>query len=214
MNTLKRPALMIIDMQNDFVRRGAPLEVESARMILPALTHLLARFRAARLPVIHTRYVATPNYQHLSDRLKWLRLTEAPLNACRPGFQRIYEDCEGARDAAGVIDELSPAEGEIVIDKPYYSAFFGTDLNQRLIEAEVDGLFVAGTLTEMCVEDTARHAVHHGYRTALVSDSVASNDPELHQITLRAFERNYGDVLSSDQIEKCISKIAGLPVVA
>ncbi|WP_103761352.1 MULTISPECIES: cysteine hydrolase family protein [Roseovarius] len=206
----ERPALVIVDMQNDFVRQGAPLEVPDAREVLPRLTGILTLFRKAPLPVVHTRYIGSPNYAHLQDRLQWLRLLEPPINACRPEFRRYYTDIGEAREAVAIVDELAPLDNEIVIDKPYYSAFFQTDLQTQLEAAGVDGLLFAGTVTEMCVEDTARHAVHYGYHTALIGDAVASNNPTRQRATLEAFSGNYGHVVSCAEIEKKLSSPAGV----
>lgn len=200
LNATKSPALIIVDMQNDFVRAGAPMEVHSARGILPGLADLLSMFRAARLPVIFTRYLATPGYQHLSAHLAWIKLTEPPVRACVPGVARTYNDLRHSRDVTEVVDELSPAPGEIVIDKPFFSAFHETNLHRRLQELEIDTLIITGTLTEMCVEDTARHAVHHGYPTVMVSDLVASNDANMHNAALAAFACNYGQVASAHAV--------------
>ncbi len=192
----KRPALVIVDMQNDFVRVGAPMEVPAARAILPDLTRLLTAFRVAGLPVVYTRYVAAPDYRHLQGRLSWLKLIEPPVSACVPGHRRHYGDLDDERDVADVVDELAPKARDIIVDKIFFSAFHDTALHGLLRTAEVDALVITGTLTEMCVEDTARHAVHHAYPTAMVSDCVATNVPDAQAATLKAFGDNYGWVLN------------------
>lgn len=209
--SMRRPALIIVDMQNDFVRRGAPMEVPAARAVIGAIKALLVGFRRAGLPVVFTRYIACDGYRHLAGRLGWLRLLEEPTHACVPGVRRSYGDVPGERQAIDVIDELAPAEGETVVDKVYYSAFFRTDLEARLEAMKVDSLVITGTLTEMCVEDTARQAVHFGYPTIMVRDGVASNDTVTHNATLDAFERNYGWTLDCDKV---LSLIAPMPDVA
>lgn len=204
----RRPALVVVDMQNDFVRVGAPMEVPDARAVVPANRRLLAAFRAAGLPVAFTRYVACDRYRRLAPRLPWLALLEPPVSACVPGHRRLYGDRAAALDCAEVIDELTPRPGEIVVDKQFYSAFHGTGFDERLRAAGVDGLVVTGTLTEMCVEDTARHAVHLGHPTVIVRDAVASTDPAGHRAALAGFARNYGWVLT---VEAVLSLLAGLP---
>ena len=206
MTLAKRPALIVVDMQNDFVRQGAPMEVPPAREILPRLARVIDAFRAADLPVIYTRYVAAPDYRQLQDRLPWLKLIEAPVRSCKPGHMRRFQDRDTARDAADVVDELTPREGDMVIDKIFFSAFHGTDLDARLRSARIDGLVVTGTLTEMCVEDTARHAVHFGYPTALVRDCVASNVAQAQTATLLAFGTNYGWVLDSAELHAALAE--------
>lgn len=192
-----RPALVIVDMQNDFVRAGAPMEVPGARTILPELSRLLEAFRAAGLPVFYTRYVAAPDYRHLQERLSWLKLIEPPVSACVPGHRRHYCDLTGDRDVADVVDELAPAPQDLIVDKFCFSAFHNTPLHEMLRSADVDALFITGTLTEMCVEDTARHAVHHAYPTAIISDCVASNSIAAQATALKAFSENYGWVMDS-----------------
>lgn len=200
LENLKRPALLVVDMQNDFVRREAPLEVPSARETIPVIGDLIGKFRRAGLPVVYTRYIADDLYRPLAARFGWIGRLQPPVNACVPGFRRHYADLDAERDVIDVIDELLPRPGEDVVDKIYYSAFHRTDLEDRLRAHAVDGLAVVGTITEMCVEDTARHAVHHGYPTVLVADGLSSNAPQQHEATLAAFERNYGWVMHADEL--------------
>jgi ureidoacrylate peracid hydrolase len=197
---LRNPALVIVDMQNDFVRVGAPMEVPAARASIPAIRKLATAFRAGAKPVIFTRYVADPFYRPLAGKLGWIKLLDAPIHACVPGFLRSYGDKEGMLDAAEVIDELTPLPGETVVDKVYFSAFHGTDLNEGLNRLEIDALVFVGTVAEMCVEDSARHAVHHGYPTVLVEDAVSSNDLPSQRATLNGFARNYGWVMTADAV--------------
>ena len=194
---LTRPALIVVDMQNDFVRAGAPLEVPAARGTVPAIAGLIDAFRAAAHVVVFTRYVADPAYRHLAERLEWLARLEPPVCACVPGTMRSFADRNEPLEGVAIIDELPPSPDDAVIDKSYYSAFHGTGLDGLLKARGVDCVVIAGTVTEMCVEDTARHAVHFGYPTVLVGDAVSSNDTEIHRNTLTAFERNYGWVMNA-----------------
>lgn len=197
---LKNPALVIVDMQNDFVRVGAPMEVPAARASISTIRKLVAAFRAGAKPVVFTRYIADPFYRPLAGKLSWIKLLDAPTHACVPGFLRSYGDTNGLLDAAEVIDELTPLPGETVLDKIYFSAFHATDFKERLNRLEVDGLVFVGTLTEMCVEDSARHAVHYGFPTVLVEDAVSSNDPSSQRATLNGFARNYGWVMTANAV--------------
>lgn len=187
-------------MQNDFVRAGAPFEVASARATIPVIRDLAAAFRRAARPVIFTRYVADPLYRPLGERLPWIAALDPPVNACVPGFHRRYRDAATEREAVAVIDELAPEASDIVIDKVYFSAFHGTGLAARLRALGAESLVVVGTVTEMCVEDTARHAVHFGLPTTIISDAVSSNHPAGHQAALDGFARNYGWVRSAAEV--------------
>jgi ureidoacrylate peracid hydrolase len=197
--SLRNPALVVVDMQNDFVRKGAPMEVPAARETISAISRLIEAFRRRRKPVVFTRYVADPRYLPLAGKLGWIRLIVSPTHACVPGFMRTYGDVEGVRDAAEVIDELAPQDGDITLDKVYFSAFHATDFASTLKRLEVDGLVFVGTVAEMCVEDSARHAVHLAYPTVIVADAVSSNHPPSQQAALDAFSRNYGWVMTTDQ---------------
>ena len=194
-------------MQNDFVRVGAPMEVPDTRSILSTSGRLLAAFRSAALPIVFTRYIASEGYRRLGGRLPWIGLLEPPVSACVPRHLRSYIDRPTPLDCADVIDELAPRPGETVLDKEFYSAFHGTDLEHRLRAAGADGLVVTGTLTEMCVEDTARHAVHLGYPTVVVLDAVASTDPVGHGAMLAAFDRNYGWTLSTESVLSMLTRL-------
>ena len=200
LDSLRKPALVVVDMQNDFVRKDAPMEVPSARETIPLIRKLISAFRNAGKPVVFTRYVADPLYRPLARKLDWIRLIDAPTHACVPGFMRAYGDIEGVRDAAEVIDELAPLGDEIVLDKIYFSAFHATDFASTLRQIEADSLVFVGTIAEMCVEDSARHAVHFGYPTIVVADAVSSNHLPGRQAALDAFARNYGWVMTTDQV--------------
>lgn len=191
------PALLVVDMQNDFVRAGAPLEVPDARATIPAQRRLLEAFRARSLPVVYTRFLSLEE-----DNLLWLWSPEChpDTRACWPGHRRRYQDAEGLLDCTAVVGELAPQPGDLVVDKYGYGSFHGTDLDERLRAAGVRSLLVTGTVTQICVEETAREAFHHGYRTTIVADAVSSFAPELHAATLRNFAMKFGWVADTDTV--------------
>ena len=194
---LQAPALLVVDMQNDFVRAGAPLEVPDARATIAVQRRLLAAFRARRLPVLYTRFVSLAE-----DNLLWRWSPEChpATRACWPDHARSYDDAPGPRPCADVIDELAPAPGEPVIDKLGYGAFHATDLDARLRTLGVRSLVITGTVTQICVEETAREAFHHGYMTTIVADAVSSFAPDLHAATLRNFAMKFGWAADADDV--------------
>lgn len=99
-----------------------------------------------------------------------------------------------------MIDELSPQPEDHVIDKLGYGAFHQTKLDAILRSLAVESLIVTGTVTQICVEETAREAFHHGYRTTLVSDAVSSYLPDLHAATLKNFALKFGWVSVTAEI--------------
>lgn len=190
-------ALVVVDMQNDFVRVGAPLEVPDARATIPAQRRLLDAFRAAGRPVVFTKFVAGPERTLMWN---WSPVLAPPTCCCWPGFVRSYGDVQGELECTAVIDELAPLPGEPQLEKYGYNGFHRTSLTDVLRARGVDTVAITGTVTQICVEDTARGAFHEGFQTVVVADAVSSFDPELHDATLRNIEMKFGRVLTTDGV--------------
>ncbi len=208
---VSRPALLIVDMQNDFVRVGAPLEVPDARATIPHIARLVARFRAMNAPVIYTRFLA----RQKEDLLwLWSPQCQEEMKCCWRGIQRSYGDRDGALECTEVIDELAPGRGEIIIDKYGYGSFHATELDATLRTLGVRSIVLTGTVSQICVEETGREAFHHGYRTTMVEDGVSSFAPDLQAATLKNFAMKFGWVASSDEVLGWLSPALGKPEAA
>ena len=192
-----RTALVVVDMQNDFVRRGAPLEVPDARDTIDNHRRLIKAFRNRKRVVVFTRFIAGPGRTLIWN---WSPQLEPPICCCWPGFMRAYGDVEGPRDAAAVIDELAPLPSEIQVDKYNYGAFHRTHLLDCLEARGVDTVVVTGTVTQICVDETARGAFREGLKTVMVSDAVSSFDRALHEATLTNFAMKFGWVMATDEV--------------
>ena len=192
-----KPALLIVDMQNDFVRVGAPMEVPQARDTISQHQQLIQLFRKARLLIVYTRFLAGPNH-----RLLWEFSPKLgpPILACHAGHKRFYADIHKTLECIEVIDELATKPEDLVIDKLGYGAFHGTKLDETLRRRGVGSLIVTGTVTQICVEETAREAFHYGYRTTLVFDAVSSYLPDLHAATLKNFALKFGWVSATNEV--------------
>ena len=166
-------ALVVIDMLNDFVRPGAPLEVPRARAILPALRARLVAARREGIPVIHVCDAHRPDDREF-ERMGW------PPHAVA-----------GTRGAE-VVAELAPLPGEPRVLKQTYSGFFGTELETLLLSLEVDELVLTGCVTNICILYTAADAVMRGFRVRVHLDSVADLDPAEGEFALRQMERVLG----------------------
>jgi nicotinamidase-related amidase len=199
---LSRPALVVVDMQNDFVRVGAPLEVAAARATIPVLRTLLAAFRRRGFPVVYTKFITRPGYTLLWE---WSPQCRPPTCCCWKGHRRFYPDVGKELDCTEVIEEISPEANDVIIEKFGYGAFHGTPLAERLRERGVESLLVTGTVTQICVEETAREAFHHDFKTTLVSDGVSSYAPDLHAATLKNFAMKFGWVESSQNLLKLVT---------
>ncbi len=178
-------ALIIIDMQRDFVEPGGFGEtlgnkVALLQAIIPATARLLAAFRAAGLPVIHTRECHRPD---LSDCPPAKRERGKPsLRIGDPGpMGRILISGEPGAD---IIPELYPVEGEIVLDKPGKGAFYATPLGEILAERKIRQLVFAGVTTEVCVQTTMREANDRGFECLLATDATESYFPEFKQAAI------------------------------
>lgn len=197
------PALLIVDMQNDFVRAGAPLEVADARATLDVHRHLIEAFRRLGAPVVYTKFLATPEPSLL---WRWSPQCAPPTLCCHQGVTRRYADTTTALECTGIVTELAPAPHDLIIEKFGYGAFHGTPLSDLLRQRGVRSLVVTGTVTQICVEESAREAFHHGFATTMVADAVSSFAPDLHAATLKNFAMKFG------WVESCASVLQALAV--
>lgn len=180
-----RTALVIIDMQRDFLEAGGFGESLGndvsilARAVGPC-KRVLAAARAAGIKVIHTREGHRPN---LSDAPPAKLARGAPgTRIGDPGpMGRILIHGEAGHD---IVDTLYPVPGEVVIDKPGKGAFYATELGDILKAADIDVLLVCGVTTEVCVHTTIREANDRGYRCVAIGDACASYFPEFHRVGL------------------------------
>jgi nicotinamidase-related amidase len=201
-----RSALLVVDMQNDFVRAGAPQEVPSARDTLPTIQRLIKGVREAARPVVYTKFLSGPG-----ETLLWTWSPECapPMRSCWPGVMRSYEDADGELEGPDIVGEIYPEPGDPVIEKYGYDAFHHTNLADLLRANHVTDLIVVGTVTQICVQDTVHGAFHEGYRAVVVSDAVSSFDEELHRTTLRNIELKYGRVSSAEEALAALSGSVG-----
>lgn len=201
-------ALIVIDMQRDFIEDGgfgASLgnDVAPLQAIVPTVARLLAAARAAGLTVIHTRECHAPD---LSDCPPAKRERGAPsLRIGDPGpMGRVLIAGE---PGAGIVPELAPAKGEIVIDKPGKGAFYATPLGDELARLGIRTLLFAGVTTEVCVQTTMREANDRGFECLLAEDATESYFPEFKAATLdmiRAQGAIVGWTATTAQIETAL----------
>jgi nicotinamidase-related amidase len=181
-----RCALVIIDMQRDFLEPGGFGEalgndVSQLRKIVAPLHALLSAARDARLTVIHTREGHRPDMTD-APRAKVERGAPSMRIGDRGPMGRILIRGEAGHD---IIPELYPLAGEPVLDKPGKGAFYQTDLDLMLRNRGVETLLVCGVTTEVCVHTTVREANDRGYRCIVVGDCCGSYFPEFHEVGLR-----------------------------
>lgn len=179
----KRTAVIVVDMQRDFIAPGAALETPMGRALFPKLKQLLQHARDSGMRVIYTAHVHRRDGSDMGLFGEiWSPIEKrAALVDGEPGVE--------------VVREVAPLETELVIKKHRYSAFFGTDLDLILRTEGIDNVVVTGVTTENCCHATARDAMFHGYRVAVIADATGTFDypdvgfgavpaSEVHRISL------------------------------
>lgn len=163
---MAREALLVIDMLNDFVLEGAPLEVPDTRKAIPAIKREIDRARAEGRPVVYLCDWHDPDDKEFS-KFGW------PPHAVK--------NTRGAE----VIDDLKPEKGDTVVRKDAYSGFYGSKLDEKLRGLGVTDLRFTGCVTHICVMFTAADAVLRDYGVTVVTDGVAGLAREDHEAALR-----------------------------
>jgi nicotinamidase-related amidase len=184
---MKKPALFIIDMQNDFVRDGAPLKVGDAGLIIGNIRAVLDLFRRSHLPVFHVLRIHRRDGSDVEVFRKDL-------------FRQVPFAVEGTKGAR-VINELEPREGEYIIRKTRMSAFMHTELDLVLRTLGVDTVFVTGIQTPNCIRTTVFDACALNYRVMLVEDAVAAKNKEIHRANCSDMEAIGVSMVRSGGIE-------------
>jgi nicotinamidase-related amidase len=201
---LSRAALVIIDMQRDFVEPGGFGEtlgndVSLLQAIVPACQRVLADWRDAGGLVVHTR---ESHRADLSD------CPPAKRNRGNPTLRIGDEGPMGRILVSGepgnqIIPELAPLRGEIVLDKPGKGAFYATPLHELLMQAGITHLLFMGVTTEVCVQTSMREANDRGYDCLLLEDCTESYFPQFKAAAvemMRAQGAIVGWTASSEQL--------------
>jgi nicotinamidase-related amidase len=179
-------ALLIIDMQRDFLDplgyvAQTGVDVSLLRASIAPVQRLLAAARAARISVIHTREGHRADLSDLNPVKQRRASGSGAAIGSRGPLGRLLIRGEFGH---GIIDEVAPLAGEVVIDKPGFGAFYSTDLELILRNLKITALTIAGVTTDICVHSTLREAVDRGFECTVVADACAAGDPAVHQAML------------------------------
>lgn len=182
----ERTALLVIDMQDEFVKPGfSPYWVPAATRMAPRLRQLIDVCRSMSIPVIWTMFDDT---HHGLDRPHALRyLPHGESDWRRPGPAEIWA-------------EMGYRDDEVLIRKPSYGAFYDTPLDTILRNLGRDTVIVTGTLTNYCCGTTARQAYERGYRVVFGSDTTATDDESRQEPELAVLRKGFALVLTADEI--------------
>lgn len=195
----ERSALIVVDMQNDFVREGGALEVPDARERIPAVKKLITAFHNIERPVIFTRFIAGPERTLIWG---WSPQIAPPTRCCWRGVTRYYADIAAERECISIIDELPVRSVDYIVDKYGYSAFHNTQLEDILKANSVEIVVVCGAAMPVCVNETVCGAFARNFRVVVAEDATASFTPQFREYSLQLFAFKYGRVASVDEILK------------
>ena len=193
--TGERSALVVVDMQNYFMKPGFQAEIPPARGIVPAINAAARSTREHGGTVVWIQAAsdgADSDWSWLHHHLYTPRCSE----------RRLIELAEGSEGFA-LWHELRPLPQDLRIIKRRYSAFIqgSSNLEQELRRRGIDTVLVAGTATNVCCESTARDAMMLNFKTVMLADANATTTEEIHAQTLANFMLYFGDVMSVAELQ-------------
>ena len=166
-----KTALLVIDVQHDFIDEGAPVNCVGGIEMLAKIKQLIAACRDANIPVIYTQEVHRPSRVDMGRE----------LDGNEP------DHCILGTKGVEIMEEIAPEENDIIVTKPRYNAFLGTDLPYILNGLGVlphDTLIICGDATNVCVHYTSAEAHQRDYRIKVVEDCCAGSSWEEHEAAL------------------------------
>ncbi len=180
-----KSALLVVDMQKFFLDPSSPTFTSGGPVILPNVKKLIAAFRNAGRPVIYTCHVHHPDHLDVGIMGWWWE------GMC----------LEGSPESE-VHDDIAPLPGEKVVLKHRYSAFYNTDLETILRCLKIEDLVIAGIMTNLCCESTARDAYFRDYRVFFPADGTGSVSEEMHMASLLNLAYGFAYVTETKDIIK------------
>lgn len=200
----RHTAVIVVDMENDFVEASSPMSSAQARAVIPNMQRVLRIARNTGMKVIFTTHA---HRKDGSDRGRFSDLY--PPIGCG---QSLVRKSRGAE----IYPDLAPRENEPVIEKCRYSAFFGTDLDIILRGADIKTVVIIGTTTENCCHATARDAMFRDYFVVFLADATGTFDypdvgwgamsaEQVHAATLTILAFSTADVMTVDDFEQKVA---------
>ncbi len=189
-----KKAILVIDMQRDFIDQGAPIECPGGREIIPSIQQLLNLARQKGLPVIYTQEA------HRAQGVDFGRELD--------GEEPVH--CVEGTPGVEIVPDLAPQPGDFLIVKRRYSAFFATDMDILLRGLGVDTLVLTGAATDVCVRATAQDAQQLNYWVIVPEECVAGTSVEQHRAALRNIAYILGKVLPLGTVMSMIEQETGV----
>ncbi len=198
---LSRAAVIVIDMHRGSIDPPGTVFVPDGAAIVPALARLLARSRAAGVPVVYVVHQIRPDG---ADARSPFWLEAESVGDLYPNVREQTVGSAWTELAAG----LEPQPGDHVLPKKRYGAFSGNDLAFLLRNLGVETLILTGVETEICILATAYHAFNEDYRVVVASDGTAGLETDLADAALRIIAREVGWVAACGEIGSALEEVA------
>ena len=194
-------ALVVVDMQRDFCVPGwafdrLGVDISMYPPMISRLAQLIEGARAAEVTVIYVQMTVLPN--RASESPAQIRFNLRLHLASHGDVEPLQYTADGS-EGQGIIDELAPHDGDLIVKKYRSSAFWGTNLDMLLRSNGIKSVVMTGATTEGCVESTARDALFNDYYVVIAEDCVASDDREQHDASLLLMSHRF-DIASADEI--------------
>jgi ureidoacrylate peracid hydrolase len=196
----RKTALLVIDMQNYFVKPGALGEIPLARDIVPNVNRLAAGLRRRGGQVVWIRNGTR------DTREGWSTFHECLMTPDRKERRYAAMDIDGDGYAYWHLDDIKPEDAQLT--KTRYSAFIqgSSTVETYLRDRGIDTLLITGTATNVCCESSARDAMMLNFKVIMVSDALATHTDEEHNATLSAFYGQFGDVQTTDEALQALER--------
>ena len=206
---LSRTAVIVIDMQNCFCSKGGMFDLQGydlsgCQNIIKPIQEVTGAARARGCKVIYMENKHSHDLRECGgpDSMYWYR-----------GVPKLLRERPETRDkltlkdtwGSETIEELKPQEGDIVVEKPKFNGFVGTELHLVLQTHNVKYLVFTGTATNVCVESTLRDAYFHGYWSILIPDACAAiGPPATQEATIWNVKTLFGWVATTESFVKAL----------
>ncbi|WAC58491.1 cysteine hydrolase family protein [Brevundimonas sp. SL130] len=189
-------ALLIVDVQNDFVAQDGVLgrsgvDMSALEPALARITSLMDSARTAGVPVVLIRVVTRKRSDSQALQLLMQR---------RGYGDDALELCRAGEVGADYYRTIQPQDGDIHIEKLLYSSFSGTDLNLQLRARGIETVVVAGFTTDCCIDSTARDAFHHQFNVFVVDDACAAYELAVHRAAMSIMTKNFALPVLTDDV--------------
>jgi nicotinamidase-related amidase len=193
-----RTALIIVDMQNEFLREGGAVYIPDTEKCIENHQKLIRECREKKIPIFYIKYITPPVPTIWREFAS--TFTEPPLKGCWKGFKRYFSDVGKKLDVTDIIHEIYPESEDYVVEKNWFDSFWASPLESYLRALKIKHVIITGVVTEVCVEATAKGAYFRNFYAVVVSDAVSSATPKYHNMVLELLGKRWARVVNTEEV--------------